>query len=326
MVFADDRERRQFLGELQEALRAGDPEQALSRAKEAFFRISNLDPNLAALVRETDVENLRIEGWPRRKEHQFRLSDGNTVTAISIDISWPGHFAQAVSNGVISHDYEKHGGLKPALETNYFADRDDLSFSTADRNTLLEGYRGHRAIWTGEFDDIDGLLGIQGLDLLYGAVQQAYARTKSDPAYEDAYAISAAIAAILVHLAVKRAIANEGLPRPMAVFVGSNEDFPFFDAPVVSADEARQFVPVFEARCSARESDEAKTKARAERERAQREAEETRFDPVQGLNDFKEAAKIAGDIIDHIRKEKEIFLGLGVVGLAAMAHHFRQKK
>ena len=326
MAFADDGERRQFLDGLQEALRAGEPERALSGAKEALFQVASLDPDLANIVRETDVESLRIEGWPQRKDKHFRLSNGSPVAAISIDISWPGHFAQSVSNGVISHDYEKHGGLKPALETSYFADRDDLSFSTADRNTLLKGYRGHRAIWTGEFEDIDYLLEIAGLDRLYGAVQQAYARTKTDPAYEDAYAISAAIAAILVHLAVKRTIAHEGLPQPMAVFVGSNEDFPFFDAPVVSAEEARQFVPVFEARSSAREAEETEARARAEGERAQREAEETRFDPAQGLNDFREAAKIAGDIVDHIRKEKEIFLGLGVVGLAAMAHHFRQKK
>ena len=326
MFFANDGERRQFLDGLQEALRSGDPELALSRAKEALFQVPNLDPELGSIVRETDVDSLHIEKWPRLEEQQFRLGDENPVTAISIDISWPGHFAQSVSNGVISHDYEKHGGLKPALETNYFADRKDLSFSTADRKTLLEGYRGHRAIWTGEFDDIDGRLEIEGLDRLYGAVQRAYARTKTDPACQDAYAISAGIAAILVHLAVKRAIVHEGLPWPMAVFVGSNEDFPFFDAPVVSADEAKRFVPVFEARNSERAADSAKAKARAERERAQREAEETRFDPVQGLNDFREAAKIAGDIVANIKKEKEIFLGLGVVGLAAVAHHFRQKK
>jgi hypothetical protein len=29
----------------------------------------------------------------------------------------------------------------------------------------------------------------------------------------------------------------------MAVLVGSNEDFPFFDAPVVSVDEARALMP-----------------------------------------------------------------------------------
>ena len=34
-----------------------------------------------------------------------------------------------------------------------------------------------------------------------------------------------------------------GLPRPMAVIVGSNESYPFYDAPVFSTAESRQFAP-----------------------------------------------------------------------------------
>jgi hypothetical protein len=78
------------------------------------------------------------------------------------------------------------------------------------------------------------------MEALYGAVQQAGRSRGGDNAEGDAHALAAAIAAILLHLAVKRTIEQRGLPRRLAVIVGSNEDYPFFDAPVVTYDEGAQ--------------------------------------------------------------------------------------
>src|SRR3546814_13801034 len=44
--------------------------------------------------------------------------------------------------------------------------------------------------------------------------------------------------AVLVHLAVRDTALERGLPRRLAVLVGSNESYPFFDAPVIPATEA----------------------------------------------------------------------------------------
>ena len=66
---------------------------------------------------------------------------------------------------------------------------------------------------------------------------------ESNDAADDACLLAACTSAILLHLEVRHATAQGALTRPMAVLVGSNEDFAFFDAPVVSAGEARALMP-----------------------------------------------------------------------------------
>ena len=50
--------------------------------------------------------------------------------------------------------------------------------------------------------------------------------------------LGASYIAVLVHLAVRETALRHGLPRPLAVLVGSNESYPFFDAPVIAASDA----------------------------------------------------------------------------------------
>lgn len=135
--------------------------------------------------------------------------------------------------------------VPPYIETNYYSDTAGLAFSTATRAEICAAYSGHGSPWTGNFAEIDGAVTVEGLSKLYSAVVNGKVAGHGDreDALGDAYVLAACAAAILLHLAVKRHIAAHGLPREMAVIVGSNEDFPYFDAPVVAVDEARALMP-----------------------------------------------------------------------------------
>ena len=65
------------------------------------------------------------------------------------------------------------------------------------------------------------------MSALYGAVTAASIARNQDDAAGDAYVLAACTSAIVLHLAVRKAIRTKGLPKPLAVLVGSNEDIPF---------------------------------------------------------------------------------------------------
>ena len=114
------------------------------------------------------------------------------------------------------------------------------------RAALLEGYGPYGAEWQGGMADIDNLLSITGLEQVYGVVyplvETVGAAAEPDPLDADAMRLGAAFVAVRVHQAVARAITLLGLPRRLTVIVGSNESYPFYDAPVVSAAESVEFV------------------------------------------------------------------------------------
>ena len=170
-VFASTDERRAFLDKLQNWLRQGEQYHAWTLARDALRRVPVADKRLVRLALDTEVDDVIIRGWETLGATLRALDADAPITAISIDLSWPGHFAQRISDGVLELDYQDDGGLEPVLETNYFRDIDDIAFSTADRKTLLKGYSGHGSIWQGMFDEINDQISIEGLDELYGAVQ-----------------------------------------------------------------------------------------------------------------------------------------------------------
>lgn len=228
-IFGSIAARDAFLKELEGVMRSGEPEIALERARTRLSAISGANPRLGELAMETDFHDVTLKGWHElgaRLEEVDRLDE--PVTALGIDLSWPGHAGTKP---------DALGKLAPSIETNYYADLSTLAFSAADRPSLLSGYSTYGSEWQGAFLDLDSLISVDGLDELYGAVQVANKDAGKDDAGGDAHALSAAIAAILLHLAVKHTIEQRGLPRKLAVLVGSNEDYPYFDAPVVTYGE-----------------------------------------------------------------------------------------
>jgi len=233
-IFGSVAARDEFLKELQGLMRSEAAETALERARAKLGEVEGANQRLVALAMESDFRGIALKGW-HELGARFEELDARTpeepITALGIDFSWPGHTG-------IKPDAD--GKLAPHIETNYYADLPALAFSASGREALLSGYSAYGSEWQGAFKDIDGLIEVEGLEALYGAVQQADGYRGMDDADGDAHALAAAISAILLHLAVKHTVEQRGLPRPLAVIVGSNEDYPFFDAPVVTYDEAAE--------------------------------------------------------------------------------------
>lgn len=234
-AFADDTERRAFAKRLEAMLREGEPEAALALVRHGLQAIADNGLPIVDIALAADPHALTLRGWDAVAATIARdEAGGNAITALGIDFSWPGH---------VGLEPDAAGHLAPYIETNYYADLTAIAFSAASRADILAGYSAHGSAWQGCFAEIDNAIEVEGLAALYGAVTAAAGNHESDDAAGDAYLLAACTSAILLHLAVRHAIAEGALPRPLAVLVGSNEDFPFFDAPVVSVDEACALMP-----------------------------------------------------------------------------------
>lgn len=230
-AFADDTERRAFARRLEAMLREGEPDAALALVHQGLQAIADNGLPIVDIALGCDPRALVITGWDAvAATIASKEARGEPITALGIDFS---------CHGDIPPDAAGH--VAPYIETNYFADLTEIAFSTASRADILAGYSAYGSEWQGCFAEIDNAIAVEGLSALYGAVTAAGG--DSDDAAGDAHLLAACTNAILLHLAVRSAIAAGAVPRPMAVLVGSNEDFPFFDAPVVSADEARALMP-----------------------------------------------------------------------------------
>ena len=319
-AFADRNEQRTFRQALQQMLRHGEADAALARVRQALQPFAEAGSRLAALALTLEPEAVGLRDWDDLGSRIALVeAEGQPITAISIDLSWPGHQS-------LTPDAE--GKLEPVLETNYFADSDELRFSVATRAEIIAAYShsGAGSVWQGNFEEIEIWVLARGLGSLYGAIQPAARSGDSDDADGDLYVLASCAAAIIFHLAVRHAIRTRGLPKPMAVLVGSNEDFPFFDAPVVSVDESAPFVRVFEQQEAMRRAKMDASFARAQASREQENTKQTKFDPFEAMEHFGEAAKAGQDMLKLMRKEKDIFLGIGAVGLAVIAHALRNRK
>jgi len=319
-AFANRNEQLAVRRALLQLLRTGEADGALSRVRQALEPFAEAGSELATLALTVNPEAVELRDWEDLGSRiELVEAERQPITAIGIDLSWPGH--QSLTP-------DTDGKLEPVLETNYYADFDEVRFSSATRTEILAGYSDSRAgsVWQGNFEEVEIWVLAQGLGSLYGAIQPAARKGDSDDAEGDLFVLASCAAAIIMHLAVRHAIRTRGLPRPMAVLVGSNEDFPFFDAPVMSVDESAPFVRVFEQQEALRRAKMDASFAKAQASREQENAARTRFDPFEAMEHFGEAAKAGQDILKLMRKEKDIFLGIGVVGLAIVAQHLRSRK
>lgn len=223
----DGQSERAFRDGVEALLRQGEAEKALARLMPLLAPYcSDFGPFPArclALTRRDVVVN----GWDEAIARIAELERGGAarITAIGVDISWPGHRDSRP---------DAEGALDPDIETNFYTDS-AWPFSTSDRAGLLAGYSGDASAWQGDFEDIDSAITVAGLGGLYGAIWRLKAKDARWIDEDRAAALAAMVVQTLLHLAVRDSAPLDALPRPMAILVGSNEDYPYFDAPVVPA-------------------------------------------------------------------------------------------
>ncbi len=232
----------EFRRSIEAMLRAGDASAAVDRLRPLVRRLSGDGNVLPARFGEIGAEDIEIAGWDSLAERLTRFDrPDHPVTALSIDISFTEDTARRPG---------QDGLLKPCIETNYYSD-DAYPFSQCDHESLLDGYSAYGTEWQGSSDHVDTTISIKGIDDLYGALvsidDDGASGLPPTPEEEEAWVVGSCYLAVLMHLAICNTIEQKGLPRPLAIFVGSDESYPFFDAPVISFADAEERYPAAKA-------------------------------------------------------------------------------
>lgn len=233
-------EQSEFLRSIEGLLRKGDADEAARQLKSQLSAFAGEGKILPARMLEIAPQDIVIAGWDdlAGKLAQYDRPE-HPISAIGIDLANPDE------RGLRPVE---QGHLAPPVETSFYSD-DAYPFSACDLESLLDGYSAYGTEWQGSADQEDTTISVEGLDDLYGAVIQLQAEDSSGlpatPEELEAFAIGSCYIAVLVHLAVRETITAKGLPRPLAIFVGNNESFPFFDAPVIAAcnEDGEPFCP-----------------------------------------------------------------------------------
>ncbi len=222
----------EFRWEIEMYLRVGKADDAANRLKTLMEGFCGPGRPLPARFLTIGPEDVELDGWnnlPQAIEEYDKR--GNNITAIGIDFSSPSHLGSFP---------DENGLLEPHIETNYYTDFVEWPFSTSDRTGLLGCYQSNisrwlgKPKWVGHFEELDDTISVKGIADLYGAVYRIN-RTNPTTDEQQARVLGACYVAVLVHLAVRDFAPRNVLPRPMAVIVGSNDDYPFFHAPAFAA-------------------------------------------------------------------------------------------
>lgn len=223
-VTIDGRTESQFRLAIEAMLREGGADEAARLLKSELAWLAGDDHPLPGQFRTIAAENLEVTGWDSLIERIGELDGpGDPITAIGIDVC-------GMQAGL---------GATPVLafETTYYTDQ-AWGFSHADRVGVCAGYQGTTNAWQGAFEDIDDTLRVVGLDDLNAVIAALETHCRNgDATVEErqAFVVGACYLAVLIHQAVRNKAASDGLPRPMAVLVGSNEAYPWFEAPAATA-------------------------------------------------------------------------------------------
>jgi len=223
-------EQSEFLKTIESLLRNGQADDAAAQVKSKLSAFAGEGKILPARFLDVTPQDVTIAGWDSlaAKFAQYDRPD-HPITAIGIEFTDP-----EVANPQPDGD----GNLAPAVETNFYSDS-AYPFSACDLESLLDGYSAYGTEWQGSAEQVDDTLSIEGISDLHGAVVELRSEDSSGlpatPEELEAFAMGSCYIAVLVHQAVKHTIESCGMPRPLAVFVGNNDCFPFFDAPVLAA-------------------------------------------------------------------------------------------
>lgn len=229
-LFATEEEERRFRLKVEMMLREGKPDAALAAVDARLGEIA--ERPFARLALAVEPESIVITGWEKLSTTIDSLDvHGQPISAFGIDFCNPAQFGNKPDEAM---------NLRPVLETAFYCD-DVFPFTTSDRQALVAGYGRAGPRWQGGFDHNDNEIGVTGLDAIYGRYHAVLPHMEAGELTEltdyDAPRLTAMRTAVLLHIAVARAIEEQGLPRAMAVMVGSNDDYPWFDAPVITRDE-----------------------------------------------------------------------------------------
>lgn len=235
-LFRDEAELRQFCDDVQQDLREGRVPDAVERVAFALGVLEEFGHPIVDLCRAYPAERIRIHGWEDIAARLEALDKPDQpITAVSIDLSCHGDAFE-----------DDDDSIAPYLETNFFADN-AFPFSTSDRAALCAGYSGSASDWQGNFQDIDATITISGIGKLSLAIdeleRQHRFQASGDPVGSDAAVVAMTYRAVAVHQAINAMVDEYGLPRPLTIIVGSNESYPFFDAPVISFTECLALSP-----------------------------------------------------------------------------------
>jgi hypothetical protein len=244
-ITIDGMEEMEFRRSIETMLRRGQADDAAKRLRELLEGYAGEGRQLPARFLAVTADDVRLEGW---NELGGKLGEYDrpeaAMSAISIDILDP----QGV--GVRP---DEQGRLKPVIETSYFSDS-AYPFSEAGREDLLDGYSSFGCEWQGNFENVDTTISVDGIDDLYGATVALENRVASgnSATTEDieAGSVGSCYIAVLIHQAIRNAALDKGLPRPICVIAGSNDAYPFFDAPAMTVEEycmANGITPAIEA-------------------------------------------------------------------------------
>ena len=235
-LFRDEAELRQFCDDVQQDLRDGSVTAAAERVAFALGVLEEYGHPIVSLCRAYPADRIHVHGWEDIAGRLNALDRPNQpVTAISIDLSSHGEFSE-----------DNDDAIAPYLETSFFSDG-AFPFSTSDRAALCAGYNGSSSEWQGNFEDIDGTIAISGIGQLSFAIdeleRQHRIHNSGDAVGSDAAVVALAYRAVAVHQAINAMVDNYGLPRPLTIIVGSNESYPFFNAPIILFTECLALDP-----------------------------------------------------------------------------------
>ena len=232
-IFESADELDQFLGNVESLMRRGQPDVAATLIEAQLMELNDGRHDIAKLAQATPVSAVRLIGWEVLDQTLRKIDrPDQPVTAMSIDISGP--------MSLPAPDPDKSSFREPDLETLYFTDT-AFGFSRAGREEINHGYGRKAGVWRSAFEEAGAEVQVRGLGGIYGEVL-AYERRHqggllTGPADCDALALGHAFVAVRLHQAIRAVIEGRGLPRAITVLVGSNESYPFFDAPVYTRAE-----------------------------------------------------------------------------------------
>lgn len=229
-----------FRRSIENRLREGRPEAAIERLRRLLVPYAGPERILPGRFLDLEPADLKLQGWNALETAiGERDRPGRPVTALSIA------FGRQVED---QSEADVDASSRPHIETSYFTD-EAFPFSQCGREDLLEGYSIHGCNWAGDAEAIDTALQLEGIDDLYGALAELEARLLDSAEPEEdsirAGSLASCLLSTLLFQAVSDQIGRDGLPRPICVMAGSNDVYPYFDAPVAGIPEdVRQIAEV----------------------------------------------------------------------------------
>lgn len=231
-VTIDGMEEFAFRQSIEDMLRSGEADAAARRIKSLLPPLAGEERPLPARILKISARDVTVVGWNALAARIEELDrPGFPITAIGVDIA-DSCQSRAVPSAA--------GYLPPYIETTYFSDN-AFPFSESTRAQLADGYAQGAAAWQGAFEGIDDTIAIDDIDDIHGALFALQLKCQGDDAgsasddERQAWLLGSAYLAVLIHQAVRNMALRGGLPRTLAVIVGSNDSYPGFDAPVIAA-------------------------------------------------------------------------------------------